>query len=270
MLETLGDSKDYTRRYRQLLLQVFSRDSVLQLIPVSAIPLLLQYSVDGPPDKALSALIPAFGMLFINTPTISDSEEPINTPELRQLSKTLALRAELTFNDLINKRDIIRTPSQPPQSSLRDWEETGSFYGHPPIRHRPYYEGRDDDQNIDASESSQCKKYYSTYKKQKLTGGVMALWCPHLTCLGFHKLKSLAVKDGMMYSLLCMSILNEHRKWSFMTLLVSLVHTACLVSLYSLKILALQLMKCMPKVTLAVHKLRSPATTCKEELCCKM
>ena len=83
-------------------------------------------------------------------------------------------------------------------------------------------------------------------------------------------IKSLAVKDGMMYSLLCMSILNEHRKWSFMTLLVSLVHTACLVSLYSLKILALQLMKCMPKVTLAVHKLRSPATTCKEELCCKM
>jgi len=188
MLETLRDSKDYTRRYRQLLLQVFSRDSVLQLIPVSAIPLLLQYSVGGPPDKALSAFIPAFGMLFINTPTISDSEEPINTPELRQLSRTLALRAELTFNDLINKRDVICTPSQPPQSSLRDWEETGSFYGHPPIRHRPYYEGRDDDQNIDASESSECKKYYSTYKKQKLTGGVMALWCPHLTCLGFHKI----------------------------------------------------------------------------------
>ena len=91
MLETLRDSKDYTRRYRQLLLQVFSRDSVLQLIPVSAIPLLLQYSVGGPPDKALGALIPAFGMLFINTPTISDSEEPINTPELRQLSRTLAL-----------------------------------------------------------------------------------------------------------------------------------------------------------------------------------
>jgi hypothetical protein len=31
-----------------------------------------------------------------------------------------------------------------------------------------------------------CSKYYQEYGKKGLTGGVMAAWCPHLICLGFH------------------------------------------------------------------------------------
>lgn len=58
----------YTRRYRQLLTQVFSPDSILQLIPNAAISLLLKYSIDGAPNERLSSLIPALGMIFINTP----------------------------------------------------------------------------------------------------------------------------------------------------------------------------------------------------------
>ena len=169
-------------------MQVFSRDSVLQLVPSSAIPLLLEYSDGGPPDEQLGSLIPALGMIFINTPTVGNDKELVDMPELRRLSGTLAHRAILTFNDLVNNRNLVHIPLQPPQSLPRDWEDNGAFYGHPPIRHRPYYEGRDNDKNIDASESGQCKKYYSTYGKQTLTGGVLALWCPHLICLGFHKI----------------------------------------------------------------------------------
>ena len=173
--------QDYTRRYRQLLMQVFSPDSVLQLVPNAAIPLLLQYSTGGAIDERLPSLIPALGMNFINTPT-----DCIDSPDLRNLSGALAERAKLTFNDLVNNRDIIRSTDECPPHSLREWEETGSFYGRFPIRHRPFYEGRDNDKAVDASETGRCKKYYSTYRQRTLTGGIMAIWCPHLICLGFH------------------------------------------------------------------------------------
>ena len=31
-----------------------------------------------------------------------------------------------------------------------------------------------------------CNKFYEAYGKKGLTGGLMAAWCPHLVCLGFH------------------------------------------------------------------------------------
>ena len=79
-----------TCRSKQLLLQVFSHDTVLQLVPSSAIPLLLEYSDGGPPDQQLGSLIPALGMIFINTRTIGNDKELVDVPKLRQLSGTLA------------------------------------------------------------------------------------------------------------------------------------------------------------------------------------
>ena len=160
-------------------MQVFSPDSVLQLVPNAAIPLLLEYSTGGAPHERLSSLIPALGMIFINTPThFTDSTE------LRNLSGILANRAQVTFNDLVDNRSTHDTPPY----SFREWEDTGSFYGRPPIRYPPFYEGRDNDKAVDAAETGRCKKYYSTYGKRTLTGGIMAIWCPHLICLGFHKI----------------------------------------------------------------------------------
>ena len=173
----------YTNRYKQLLLQVFSPDSVLQLVTHAAIPLLREYAAGGPISEKLPSLIPALGMIFLNTPP-----NYLDSQELRDLSGVLATRAHLMYENLVRSRDIICNTQARPTCSEHEWEDTGSFYGHPPIRHRPFYEGRDDDANVDSAETGSCKKYYSTYKKQTLTGGLMAIWCQHLICLGFHKI----------------------------------------------------------------------------------
>lgn len=31
-----------------------------------------------------------------------------------------------------------------------------------------------------------CRKYYEEYSKKRLTGGIMACWCTHSICYGFH------------------------------------------------------------------------------------
>ena len=162
---------------------MFSRDSVLQLVPHAAIPLLQEYAATGSISETLPSLIPALGMIFLNT-----TLDYIDSPELRPLSGVLATRAHLMYQDLVQKRDIIRNTHERPTYTPREWEDTGTFYGRPPVRYRPFYEGRDDDANIDSSEKGACQKYYSTYEKQTLTGGLMAIWCQHLVCLGFHKI----------------------------------------------------------------------------------
>ena len=187
-LEQSDDKKLYTRRYRQFLLQVFSADSVLQLVPNAAIQLLQKYSEGCPPDPRLQPLIPALGMIFLN------AYHPINNQysgmaELRLLSGTLAQRANVVFHHLVHDRETVIEPLQSSPPTLpRYWETTGCYYGRPAVRYRPYYEGRDSDKSVDTAESEVCRKFYSTYTKQSLTGGLMALWCPHLICLGFHKM----------------------------------------------------------------------------------
>ncbi|KAF8983781.1 hypothetical protein BDQ17DRAFT_1393914 [Cyathus striatus] len=37
-----------------------------------------------------------------------------------------------------------------------------------------------------ARRGAQCAKYFSQYSQQILTGGIMAVWCTHSICYGFH------------------------------------------------------------------------------------
>lgn len=58
----------------------------------------------------------------------------------------------------------------------------------PQIRHRPIYPKLKYDLKADASSNrgTKCSKYYSQYGEQRLTGGIMAAWCSHSICYGFH------------------------------------------------------------------------------------
>jgi hypothetical protein len=158
-------------RYRGLLRQVFSNDSILQLVPHAAIPLLQAHSMGGAPDHRLQPLIPALGLLFRE----SDREDPI--PELRNLCGALGDRAQSVYNELVeNRKTIKETKEPPPVTSERYWEETGCYYGRPPLRYRPLYEGRDGENAFDgAGQIDSCRKFYSTYSKTNLTGGLMGL-----------------------------------------------------------------------------------------------
>lgn len=71
--------------------------------------------------------------------------------------------------------------------------QTGVFYGRPRVRLRPDYPNLPTDQKVDRAVVTEtgaggigCNKFYETYGKRGQTGGLMAAWCPHCVCLGFH------------------------------------------------------------------------------------
>ena len=69
-----------------------------------------------------------------------------------------------------------------------DFEETECYYGKPPCRACPFYEGKDIAKEQSIKDKGTCRKLYFIYTKNNLTGGLIALWCPHLIFLGFHKI----------------------------------------------------------------------------------
>lgn len=70
--------------------------------------------------------------------------------------------------------------------------QTGCFYGGPRIRNRPDYPNLKSDKKTERATVTEsggsigCNKYYETYGKKGLTGGLMVAWCTHSVCLGFH------------------------------------------------------------------------------------
>ena len=72
---------------------------------------------------------------------------------------------------------------------------TGVCYGSPAVRVRPKYMHLPNDtaledklQDLSERRTSDdvCGKYYDTYKKRGLVGGLMVFWCCHSICVGFH------------------------------------------------------------------------------------
>ncbi|KIK49835.1 hypothetical protein GYMLUDRAFT_183530, partial [Collybiopsis luxurians FD-317 M1] len=56
------------------------------------------------------------------------------------------------------------------------------------ICQRPLYPHipRDGKAEMNPERSGTCRKYYNEYSKKRLTGGIMACWCSHSICYGFH------------------------------------------------------------------------------------
>jgi hypothetical protein len=58
----------------------------------------------------------------------------------------------------------------------------------PQIRHRPKYPRLKHDSRPDEKGGlrGNCSKYYAQYGSGKLVGGIIAVWCTHCICYGFH------------------------------------------------------------------------------------
>jgi len=199
------DHKKLINRIRQLLRQLFASESILQLVSCNTIAPLEMYS-EGRVDRKLAPNLPAFGMILQNLRNNISPEliELIET-QLKPLALQLALESRRVFEQLkLNRTVVIQADVNQYRRGPREWELTGCFYGRELQRLRPFYEGRDVERlNARASRDQICQKYYETYKKEKLTGGLMALWCPHLVCLGFHKMPKAEGRDDVFSALLC-------------------------------------------------------------------
>lgn len=69
--------------------------------------------------------------------------------------------------------------------------QTGAYYPTPQIRERPRYPHLPHDCDAERSVTSDidgigCNKFYATYGKRGMNGGILALWCRHGVCVGFH------------------------------------------------------------------------------------
>ncbi len=188
-----------SNRIRQLLRQLFANESILQLVSPDAIQPLQKYSIGDINDK-LAPNIPAFGMILQN---LNDQEvAPRVHLALQNLAHALAVQSEFALKDLLLRRKVI-TDNRETIVDEQNWKMTGSCYGRSMRQMRPFYEGRDGSRNEKSTDDQICRKFYDTYKKDKLTGGLMALWCPHLVCLGFHKMPRAEGRDDVFSALYC-------------------------------------------------------------------
>ncbi|KAF8954935.1 hypothetical protein BDZ97DRAFT_1675518 [Flammula alnicola] len=64
----------------------------------------------------------------------------------------------------------------------------------PQIRNRPAYPSFPNDSGSDKAGKEKrgegCNKFYAKYGESRLTGGIMAVWCTHSVCYGFHCIPS--------------------------------------------------------------------------------
>jgi hypothetical protein len=86
--------------------------------------------------------------------------------------------------------------------------QTGTCYARPALRQRPQYPSLPHDNFVDRNIVSDldgigCPKHYQEYGTAGLTGGLMALWCTHSVCLGFHFIPKGEGRNDVFSALLC-------------------------------------------------------------------
>ena len=150
--------------------------------------MLVKFITHRKPPPHLQVWIPALGNVLNELP--EGSEVP---QALIDVVSWLSCRTYQVFAQLSQ-----HTPPPSDQCSVPPSEGplvTGVCYGSPAVRVRPRYTFIPDDDALEgklqglaerATDDAVCGKYYDTYKKPGLVGGLMALWCRHSICVGFH------------------------------------------------------------------------------------
>ncbi|KAL0573495.1 hypothetical protein V5O48_008472 [Marasmius crinis-equi] len=174
------------KRYQNFFEQLAADESALQMISVGSLKALADF-VMTPSWTTASALIdiPALYHLL-------EAEERTHgcyPQDLIKVCSWMYLRVTAVAKDVgVNVHGM---PSTVENQAVEeeDWRQTGCCYSLPQIRIRPQYTLRGDgcpETTVDTDRGGKCSKYYSTYGQKRLTGGIMAAWCTHSICYGFH------------------------------------------------------------------------------------
>ncbi|KAJ8079455.1 hypothetical protein PM082_013793 [Marasmius tenuissimus] len=176
------------RCYGNFFAQVAAEESVLQMVNAKCIPMLEDFVLDPTWQKASKLVdVPA-----VYNVLESEFRKKGQYPEdLLEACRWISSRAKTVLSALhrtdIEGLDIEKSIGTPFND---DWKQTGCCYSLPQIRQRPTYPKLKGDGGLDntktAERGGKCAKYYSTYGKHRLTGGIMAVWCTHSVCYGFH------------------------------------------------------------------------------------
>lgn len=161
--------------------QVAAPDIILQLVPYVAIAPMRELSRTGTDNQWIQVLCPALGRVLQVHRRTAGGGIP---PQVLHLVGWLAEHAQTVY-------DRLAQHDPAPVASLEEppWQLTGTCYGLPAVRTRRAYPKLKDDSNptdIDAEEMGDCNKFFKTYSRNKLAGGILVLWCTHSICLGFH------------------------------------------------------------------------------------
>lgn len=199
LIQSVGRKSPHFNSYRSLAQQSAAPDIILQLIPPDIIDHVMGLSLPdfGAPDW-LQSQCPAIGAV-VNGHKLEGTPLPW---AVREMVGWLADRSQEVYARL-----ALHDPGPISENAaVQPWRVTGTLYGLPPIRLRRVYSklnyeadgstksrGSTSDRDGDDTSRTGCNKYYKTYSKNGLTGGIFVMWCTHSVCLGFH---SIPVAEG--------------------------------------------------------------------------
>ncbi|KAK0542410.1 hypothetical protein OC846_006622 [Tilletia horrida] len=171
---------------------------------------------------SLSRHCPALGLLLLAYHDEDYSETGVGLSALPDLSLLRAFLRSLI--GIVEYQVRVLQPSTSAQTptlaqpifnaeTLVPFEQSGTFYGSAKLRNRKLYMGmgekaREDisdetQQARDSNEEAQCRKFFTQYVQAKRTGGIMALWCPHLICVRFHAIPKAEGRNDVFSAIFC-------------------------------------------------------------------
>ncbi|KAE8184203.1 hypothetical protein CF336_g7887 [Tilletia laevis] len=188
---------------QQLVAQFAANEGVLQLCRPLCCPILVNLSTikleEAPKEllvrlsTTLSRHCPFLGNVFVCL-----AHDDLNAAEKSMRTSLQALMASTA--QVVDHQMTLLNARTPPSSASASppisYTKSGTLYGASQCRTRPTYPHLNEGQDMRNSEKQarlegadkghQCRKFYDEYVKRQRTGGIMALWCTHCICVGFH------------------------------------------------------------------------------------
>ncbi|KAJ7267108.1 hypothetical protein C8J57DRAFT_1435895 [Mycena rebaudengoi] len=168
--------------YVELLRQVVAEESVLQMVPVPALAQLFLFCEDPTnKNKAELLAVPAIYTVL----KYEHQKLGFYSEELMGTCRWICDRGIEVMSRLMPQQTQLENPRD--RQGLMSWLQSGCYYSMPQIRLRPQYPKLTHDQIHEGSKrGATCSKFYAQYGQQRLTGGIMCVWCTHSICYGFH------------------------------------------------------------------------------------